>query len=425
MKCSRCGNESDIAQAFTVKKQWAGLVTRTLCPECSGKEGLPENLLTAGLFVAFLFILDAWTIRRGTVRLAADFLFLLAANLPILVAHELFHAAAGSLLGVKVFRVTFGAGRLLASRRALGITWEWRLWPTAGGTVMAPPPQEGNRARMFGAVLAGPAAHVVLMVAAALVQILLMILQGWFHVQTVALVQWTGLFIAFDLILLLSTLFPRRVATPNGLVGTDGWQLLHLLFMKPDEEILRDQTYYGTAAMDAVSRNDADDALRWAERGLEKFPNLPILLAFQGEALILKKQFARARGNFQSLLASDAAKDPVFKYLTYNNIAYLDALMRNPEWLSEADRLSAEALRQLPWEPSIIGTRGTVLLELNRLEEGIALLKRALAKHQTPAGKAANAYHLADGEARRGNVEASRRYLELARKTDPHHFLME
>lgn len=426
MKCSRCGRESEIEQAFTVKKRLAGLVIRTYCPECYGRMESRENLVTVIVFAVGLVVLDSLTLRRGLANLSLDLLFLVAVNFPIVVAHELSHTLVGSLLGVRVFRVIIGSGKLLASRRAFGITWEWRLWPLSGGTMMAcPPRQSGNRARFFGAVLAGPALHVLLLAAALALQIFLLILQGWFGADAGILLQWTGLFIVFDLILLLFNLFPKRAAGPAGQAGTDGWQLLHLLFMKPEEERLRDQSYYAMGALEASSRNDADDALRWVEQGLAKFPRQTALLAVQGEGLIQKKEYAKAREIFQSLLSSEDAKNPFVKYLMYNNIAYVDALLRNPDLLPEADRYSAEALRQLPWEASIIGTRGTVLLETGRLDEGIALLKEALAKHKTASGKAANAYHLSVGEGRRGNAEAGRRYLELARKYDPDLFLLD
>jgi tetratricopeptide (TPR) repeat protein len=425
MKCSRCGVESEIEQAFTIKKRWAGLAVRTYCPDCRGKVETRENLVSVVAIVLCLAVLDWLTLRRGMFRLSLDLLFLTAMNFPIIAAHEFSHAIAGSLLGVRVFRVMIGSGRLLASRRAFGITWEWRLWPVTGGTVMACPPQQGNRARFFGAVLAGPALHVLLLFAALAVQVFLLVLQGWFHVDAVLLLHWTGLFIVFNLILLLFNLLPRRAASPSGQIGTDGWQLLHLLFMKEEEEQIRVQSYYVMGAMEASLRNDAADALRWVEQGLAGFPKQPALLAMQGEIFIRKKKYAEARGIFFDLLASEGSKNPFYKYLMYNNIAYADALTGDPALLPEADRYSAEACRQLPWEPSIVGTRGTVLVEMNRLDEGIGLLKEALAKQKTMSGKAADAYHLSVGEGRRGNAEESRRYLDLARTYDPELFLLD
>jgi hypothetical protein len=74
--------------------------------------------------------------------------------------------------------------------------------------------------------------------------------------------------------------------------------------------------------------------------------------------------------------------------------------------------------------PAILGTRGTVLVELGQFEEGIALLKRAMSLHTDKQGKAANACHIAIGEWRRGSPSAARKYLATARTLDPKSFLI-
>lgn len=425
MKCGRCGVESEVEQAFTVKKKWAGLISERWCPKCVRANESREQLTAVILTALGLIALDALTYQRGPVRVLLDLGFLVAVNIPIVVAHELAHVAAGILLGVRVFRVMFGSGRRLVSGRAFGITWEWRLWPFSGGTVMACPPQRGNRARFFGAVLAGPLLHAFLLLAAAVLQFFLLILRGVFGVNVELLVHWTGLFMMFDLIILLFNLLPRRAKGSSGQIGTDGWQLLHLLFMKPEEESVRAQGFFIAGSMESLLRNDADGALRWTDQGLARHPRQPALLAVRGETLIKKKRYAEARDLFVELLAAKGAQDPLYKYLMYNNIAYVDVLLGDPELLPEADRYSAEALRQLPWEPSITGTRGTVLLALDRLDEGMALLKQALAEQKTNHAKAEDAYHLAAGEERRGDAEAARRYRELARKYEPDLFLLQ
>jgi tetratricopeptide (TPR) repeat protein len=425
MKCDRCGVESEVEQAFTVKKKWAGLLSERWCPKCVRANESREQLTAVILVALGLIALDALTYQRGPVRVLLDLGFLVAVNIPIVVAHELAHVVAGTLLGVRVFRVMFGSGRRLASGRAFGITWEWRLWPFSGGTVMACPPQRGNRARFFGAVLAGPLLHAFLLLAAAVLQFFLLILQGGFGMNVELLLHWTGLFMTFDLIILLFNLLPRRAKGSSGQIGTDGWQLLHLLFMKPEEESVRAQGFFIAGSMEALLRKEADEALHWIDQGLARYPRQPALQAVQGEALIKKKRFAEARDLFVELLSTKGAQDPLYKYLMYNNIAYVDVLLGDPELLPEADRFSAEARRQLPWEPSITGTRGTVLLALDRLDEGMALLKQALAEQKTNHAKAEDAYHLAAGEERRGNAEAARRYRELARKYEPNLFLLQ
>jgi tetratricopeptide (TPR) repeat protein len=425
MKCSRCGLESEIKEAFLVRKEWAGLVTRTYCPACWEKLYAREQVFSMAGLVAAVITLDVLFFNRGLGIVSIDILFLALTNILLVAAHELSHAAVGRLLGVRVYRVIIGYGKKLFSRRTFGISWELHEWIVGGGTLMASPPQKGSRVRLFGAILAGPALHGVLLIAAAAFQMFLLILQDGFGVDARAMLHWTGLFLNFNLILLIFNSLPMKAGIPSGQIGTDGWQLFHLIFMKPAEAEQLVQSYYLMETLEASLRNDAGTALRYIEEGLARFPEQPALRTSQGNVLIKQKRYAEAREIFLSLLSSEEAKKPFFKYLIFNNIAYTDALLRNPDLMPEADRYSAEALRQLGWEPMILGTRGAVLVEMGRLEEGIGLLKEALSKQKDAFGKAADAYHLAVGERRRGNAEESRRYLELARKYDPHHFLLD
>ncbi|MGE5775862.1 MAG: hypothetical protein ACM33V_06555, partial [Chloroflexota bacterium] len=73
---------------------------------------------------------------------------------------------------------------------------------------------------------------------------------------------------------------------------------------------------------------------------------------------------------------------------------------------------------------AVIGTRGTVLVEMGQLDEGIALLKKSMAMHPEKQGKALNACHIASGELIRGNQEEASKYLATAKVLDPDCFLI-
>jgi hypothetical protein len=189
------------------------------------------------------------------LNVAADMLFLVSINYAVIAAHELAHAAAGKALGVRVFRVIVGRGRICLSRRLFGMDWELHVWPFGGGTVMASPPQPGGRARFFGAVLAGPVMHVVLIAAAIVLQVILLVLQGWFGLHAVDLLHWTNVFLFFNLVLLVQNLLPTKSGAGFGQLGTDGFQLLHLLLQQPAEEIHRSLAYYVLEEREIYSSN--------------------------------------------------------------------------------------------------------------------------------------------------------------------------
>jgi hypothetical protein len=424
MKCSRCGVESDIPGVFLVRKQLGGLISRTCCPACREPEFLRGQLTSVAAAALLLAGLDALMLGRGMQRLFLDFAFLFLVNIPLLAVHELAHAAAARLLGVRVFRVHFGYGRLLFSRRLFGIVWEVRLWPLGGGTLMSSPPQDRRRARLFGAVLAGPVMHFLLIFLTVGFQMILLALGGWYGAGVLQLYSWSRLFFIFNVIALIVNLIPVKTRVPFGQVGTDGWQLLHLAFSTPAQMDARLLSYYQLEYQDASERKDVDAALNWVNQGLARFPDDPNLRNSLAVAQMKRRRFAESRQIFRELLSSPEARNPLFEHLMFNNLAYADILLKDPELLPEADDCSQRALRQLGWEPSIIGTRGAVLVELGRIGEGIALLKKALARHTDAFSRASAAYHIAVGEGRWGNAAESRKYMEMARRFDPEFFLL-
>jgi len=225
----------------------------------------------------------------------------------MILIHELAHASIAYLLRIRVFRIILGYGKTLYARRFLGITWELRVFPLGGVTLMAGPPSRFYRLKMFLAILAGPAVHITLLT---------------FTVGLSALLMVTN----------------PKLTNLRLFIGLVFWCNLFLLL---------------------------------------------------------------------------------------ENIAYTNILINRVDLLQEAAIYSAEAYQNAPWEPAIIGTRGAVLVELGQLDEGIMLLKVAMAKHSSAQGKAANACHAAIGESRRGNVSESQHYFHIARSLDPQCYLLE
>jgi hypothetical protein len=424
MKCDQCELESNLEQVFIENNQWWGLVKKNYCPACWENRYLREQLGSILWIAAGLIVFDALTFKRGFEVALFDVLMIGLMNIPLILGHELAHAAIGRLLGVRVFGVTVGFGPVIFCRRIFGINWEARLWPLGGGTMMASPPQKNSRWRIFGAVFAGPILHGVLIFAAMAVLAFLLILRVWFKVDTSTVSFWIILFLTCNLLLVIFNLLPVKAATPSGQLGTDGWQLFHLAFQKPDEQEIQDQSYYVMEALDGLRRSDSGAALRWIEQGLVNYPDQPTLRNVQAAALIETERYSEAREVLRSLLSSEETKNTPFKFLLYNNIAYADLLLKNPDLLPEAEKFSADAYRQMWWMPEIVGTRGTVLVEMGKLEEGMGLLREAMGRSKNSRSRAANACHLAVAESRAGHAEQGRLYFELARKLDPKCYLL-
>ncbi|MFN8643646.1 MAG: hypothetical protein U0802_19045 [Candidatus Binatia bacterium] len=97
----------------------------------------------------------------------------------------------------------------------------------------------------------------------------------------------------------------------------------------------------------------------------------------------------------------------------------------DPAGLEEADRLSAEAMAQIGWMASILGTRGSVLVARGRPDEGVPLLRRALAGAADDRGRALNACALALGLLQQGERDEARALAGTARQLDASCALLE
>jgi len=165
------------------------------------------------------------------------------------------------------------------------------------------------------------------------------------------------------------------------------------------------------------------DAKRWFERGLERYPDdignrdgLAMACLFLGD-------FQAARGHWCALLTRAEISDEALARLL-NNIAWVNLQIGGAEMLDEADRFSHAALQAQPWISPFQGTRGSVLVELGRVEEGLPLLRRAFTGNLEDRLKALNACYLALGESKRGKREESLSYLDMARTLDPQCLLL-
>jgi hypothetical protein len=99
-----------------------------------------------------------------------------------------------------------------------------------------------------------------------------------------------------------------------------------------------------------------------------------------------------------------------------NNVANSDLLIGSSDCLAEADAFSSETFRFAPWEHRV--SRGSVLIDLGQIAEGVILIGAALPKIRSPYTKAWCASYLALASARLGRPEECRRHLEEARKLD-------
>jgi tetratricopeptide (TPR) repeat protein len=210
------------------------------------------------------------------------------------------------------------------------------------------------------------------------------------------------------------TLVPIRVGVGRG--GSDGWRLWNIAKLDCREETIADDLDETDAHL-AVTREDWAEARRVSERRLARKPDSVQATWLLASIALRERDYPRARTLYASLAERRSLPARARSWID-NNLAWTLWMLRDPALLDEAATLSEMALRALPSEPAVRGTRGTVLLAMGRTREAIPLLRGAAAGN-TKENRALNECCLAVAMARLGDAAASRRHLDAAGRLDP------
>lgn len=415
-QCAKCGLKSEIERAFVPVKPLLGQ-KKLYCPACYEKHNLKEarntlrwSLLSIPLSLLFLWLAPDDPIARIWILLPVVILF----NILTIPLHELGHVLVGRLMNFRIFAVFIGVGQPVLKARRFGIQWELRQIPLGGATLMGSPDGQHYRLRRFIAILAGPAVHAALCGLSLLYYLtpLARLVHPWVNILV-------SCFLWVNLVLLVINLFPHKVGSGYGQIGSDGLQMIEILGM-PQAKVDEHLSHYDLMdAIDAINREDLQAASTAVQEGLKRNPTSEQMINVRGVIELSRGEIGRSRATFVELLEARPNLQPEMKYLLQNNIACTNIYLDDPALLPQADAFSAEAYQNAPWQPEFSGTRGAVLIELGQVDEGLPLVQDAMQKAVTAHSKALDACFVAIGEARRGNAAEARRYLDAARQLDP------
>jgi tetratricopeptide (TPR) repeat protein len=422
--CDKCGIKTEIPEALFKRRKSFRRSFRTECPQCYAKAQLSvlrKNLLWSLVYgVVGLAIVLIWPDRMSGWLLLNLFFFQLSFIASIL-PHEFGHAFAARWLGFRVFTVYVGYGKTLFAKNLLGFRTEFRAIPLGGFVLATPTDANWFRLKQLTFILAGPIANLALCAITLLFVPLQEIWDFGGILRGAALGQ--ALFYT-NLVIFVQSLWPHMFDSPIGKLANDGKLLLQTLFKKADMIDNASAARFALEAMGRYEKHQIADALNWIDQGLARLPANFLLLNWRGILLLEQRQFEAARDCFKMLLAR-TDNPPSVRALMLNNIAYVDALLGGSELLHEADLYSQEAISLIGWLPAVKGTRGTTLLESGKIEDALVLLHESMEHADSSSGKAQNACFISMGEARRGNLTESRKYLDEARKLMPECFLLE
>lgn len=335
----------------------------------------------------------------------------------VVVPHELGHALGGLAVGLRLFTVSIGAsGRVVRVWRIVGYDVAIYSVVLGGGVLSAPKDLRWVRLRKFISGSSGPLADVLLIVGA------LTLLDRFSHQEVMfwvlsAFVYGVGFRLAYGLI-------PRMGWHKRRLIPNDGLNLLRIPRIPRETlEAWHSTTFY-LEVLEAIERDKLEAAHVWLAKGMELYPKNTSNQFARIKILIHQRRHREARDAYLAAL-EQGELSPENGAAVRCNVAWLDLLIGDRTLLDEADRLSLQALEADPWTPGVKGTRGSVLIELGRIDEGIPLVRQALRENYEASNKAANACYLAIAMARGGDPHQAQAFLNEAKRRDPGYLLIE
>jgi hypothetical protein len=335
-----------------------------------------------------------------------------------IVLHEAAHAVVGRLLGMRVLGFVVGSGPVLVEFTVARCRFELHLWPRHGFVHVAMVSPTLRRTRWIAMLLSGPAADVAcawLLFAAARAlggepgSLLLLVAIAFGIAVLVSLVPGTS----------------RRLGIPNDVLHV--WRTLRLRGDAARRAAEWSRVHIADHdAWHSLQRGDPAAALRiWdaATAGVEivgAVRSLCVWACSGAEAAL--QQIARDR---QALLrVQDRAPLRQLDLVLDVNEAFFLVLTGRGDVLADAESCCRRALEREQGNVAAVRTLGLVQLHRGEVDRGLRNLQWAWRQREPRWLRALCACYLAHGHALRGDGAAAGRFLDAARRLDPHCLLL-
>jgi hypothetical protein len=302
------------------------------------------------------------------------------------IVHELAHFFVGRWMGLPIWRLRIGNGSIVFDKEFATFRLVVGEIPFSGAVyefyVLGN--MRHHRWKRFLMVGAGPAANAVMVLAGAL-------LTARTDLADLPLTSFPLLMCWVNACLVLFSLFPYRAKVDGAKTPNDGLMLIHLLLNKS----FKTPEHSTSSGQRAARLSQA--SWRWIVRNSKPEPVL---------------QHYRNYLNHPALPADARCQ-------LLDAFATCVLMFGATDFLSEADRYSAELLEAKPDEWTVKGTRGSVLVDKGETEAGMAMLQEVMRHDPSEFDRAIGACFLALGEIKRKNLGAALESLRLARALDP------
>ncbi|MFO1447050.1 MAG: hypothetical protein U1F61_02640 [Opitutaceae bacterium] len=335
----------------------------------------------------------------------------------LIVVHEAGHVLVAYLVGIRIHAVTIGQWRRIIELRLATMIVTFRLIPGMGYVVPVPSVNSLSRIRATPFLLGGVAAELIVVVVALnslpSPQQIVHFPDGILAFSATAVIVIGG----FHLLL---SLLPCDTSVEGKVFQSDAKHLLNLWTKAEEVARLRTFLYELHEAEVLVGLREFGPAIEKLQSLSQRHPDRPSLVKHIGVLHEENGDDTSAESTWRRLL-----KDPDLP--TTEAVEMLDLLSclllyrERRDLLQEADGWSQKALQLAPAAITLKGTRGSVLVELGRYEDGIGLLLEVARRSECRVDRVVSSAYLAKAFSCNGNTAEAKRWMDRARSLNPTH----
>lgn len=344
----------------------------------------------------------------------------LGINFGMIVIHELGHVVAARLVGIEIAHITIGHWRKVISFVIDTTTVTVRAAPASGYVLPKPTLHFYSVPRLAVFLLAGVVAEGLVAGFAVYAR------------PDSEVLSFGEMLIAFSHINfvctggyhVVSNLLPTMGWVGGEKMASDGLQLLRLWTQRRERPAQRQFLVETQEVAALIKAKRFPDALRLLENLIRQYPTNHELTQLSGSIYVECGALDKAEEVWRDLLKQPIGSSSLA-------IAAMDSLSCLPLYygqmhlLNEADAWTSMALKRSPDAITLKGTRGSVLIELGRVDEGMAFLKEVIKRTDCPVDRVICSAYLSKGYTLKGSSAEARLWMEKARAIDSEHVVVK
>jgi tetratricopeptide (TPR) repeat protein len=311
--------------------------------------------------------------------------------------HELGHFVCAKLVGLSPQLMRVGSGFSIFRKNFFGAKLELCMLPYGGLTYAYYPDTnwskfEDLKPQMIIYIIGGCIANSILLACS----IMLLIYTGF---------PLCLYFVWIEVLMMLNVIIPNDASLYGMKLPSDGKRIFFILTRNY-------QRFFFADHQKEISRIAGD---RGEPQTLFKNDIRTLELFVKAETELNHRHFDKAISILNQLLNAENASD-VEKAYILNLLASIAINHGQKQYLAQADGWSQEAMKFAGYSKTTQGTRGMILIELGRYEEGKQILLPLTGPGNDPYDIAISSYYLAKADHCLGNGEQAQRWLNQAKQ---------